>query len=152
MKRNNVSYWMKKNSKYIFSNNKLTQTIFATHLNNVWLLSYLGKKSCILIIWNWHLHLTLTNLATVTLQHNCMECNQSHLEIGNLLSLNLVHGQILPVSNPVSAELKYFLNVRRPMKHSAVQFQVFVWHKNVKYISKMQSLKGKAQNSGFGKL
>lgn len=31
------------------------------------------------------------------------------------------------------------------MKHSAVQFQVFVWHKNVKYISKMHSLKGKAQ-------
>ena len=79
MKRNNASQWTKKNSKYIFSNNKLTKTICATHLNNVWLLSYLGKKPCILTISNWHPHLTLTNLATGTLQDNCMECNQSHL-------------------------------------------------------------------------
>lgn len=51
----------------------------------------------------------------VTLQNNI-----------HLLSLDLIHRQILSMSNPVFAKLKDLLNVLRPVENSAVQFQILV--------------------------
>ena len=53
----------------------------------------------------------------VTLQNNI-----------HLLSLDLIHRQILSMSNPVFAKLKDLLNVLRPVENSAVQFQILVWN------------------------